>query len=383
MTPDAKPAYKIIAAPRELSELVDELGNARNVAIDMEADSMHHFQERVCLLQVATETLNVIVDPLALPDLGSLRPLFADPAVQKVFHGADYDVRSLFRDFNFEVQGLFDTQIACQFMGYPETGLEAVLKRHFGVVLDKRYRRRDWSRRPLPPEMLDYAAKDAVYLIPLAERLQAELRKKGRLEWVREECRLLSHVRPANHDGEPLFLRFRGAGRMQPRDLAILEELLALRREIARKKDRPLFKIFSNKTLLTVVQHRPRDLEALRRSEALSNRQFNMYADAFVKCVRRGLAVPDKKLPVYPRKRSPAAPRQAPRRVKRLKEWRDKLAGELGMEAGLVCNKALITELAAVYPKRIEDLENVAGMKQWQKQAFGERVLQVVQGKRG
>ena len=382
MTPEPKPPYTLIQTPEALARLVDDLKAARTVAIDMEADSMHHFHERVCLIQVTAGAINTIVDPLALPDLSSLRPVLADPGITKIFHGADYDVRSLYRDFGFEVLGLFDTQIACQFLGYPETGLEPVLKRHFGIELDKRYRRRDWSRRPLPPEMLDYAAKDAVYLIPLADILQSELQQKGRMEWVKEECTILSGVRPANHDGEPLFLRFRGAGRLAPRDLAVLEELLQLRRDIAHKKDRPLFKVFSNKSLLTVVQQRPCDLETLRRSEALSHKQFNMYAEAFVQAVRRGLAVSQKDLPVYPRKRSPAAPRHAPERVKRLKQWRENYARRLGMEAGLVCNKALITELAAANPQRVEDLDGISGMKCWQKQAFGSRVIQVLKGKR-
>jgi len=129
---------------------------------------MYHYFEKVCLLQIATESVSYVLDPLALRDLSALKPVFSNPRIRKVFHGADYDIRSLSRDFGFEVENLFDTQMACKFLGLQETGLEALLRERFQVELNKKFQRADWSKRPLSRDMLEYAAMDGNYLIPLA-----------------------------------------------------------------------------------------------------------------------------------------------------------------------------------------------------------------------
>ena len=164
------------------------LGQAKIIGVDLEADSMHHYFEKVCLLQIATESASYVMDPLALRDLSALHPVFSNPRIRKVFHGADYDIRSLYRDFRLEVENLFDTQLACKFLGLRESGLEVLLRSRFQVELNKKYQRADWSQRPLSLEMVEYAAMDGRYLIPLARMLEKELEEKSRLSWVEEEC---------------------------------------------------------------------------------------------------------------------------------------------------------------------------------------------------
>ncbi|RLC09694.1 MAG: ribonuclease D, partial [Deltaproteobacteria bacterium] len=171
--------YQIIDTESALKDFARILEKEKTVAVDLEADSMYHFREKVCLIQIATKRKNVIIDPLQLDDLSPLAPFFFRHDIKKVFHGADYDIRSLYRDFNIEISNLFDTQIASRFLGIRETGLEAVLQKHFNIRLDKKYQKKDWSKRPLPKDMLEYAAKDAIYLAPLANVLEKELEKKG------------------------------------------------------------------------------------------------------------------------------------------------------------------------------------------------------------
>jgi ribonuclease D len=171
--------YKIIDSGGQLADLVDKLKNETAIGVDVEADSMYHFKEKVCLIQMATAHINVVIDPLMVKDLSALKPVFKTKNIKKIFHGADYDVRSLYRDFKISINNLFDTELASRFMGLPETGLEAVLKKRFAIRLDKKFQRKDWSKRPLPREMMDYAAKDARYLLPLSQDLTAELKDKG------------------------------------------------------------------------------------------------------------------------------------------------------------------------------------------------------------
>jgi ribonuclease D len=378
-----KNRLKIIASASEIARIVRSIGKSGRVAVDLEADSMYHFQERVCLLQMATEQHQAVIDPLSVEDLSALQPMFNNANLQKVFHGADYDVRSLYRDFQIEIRNLFDTQLASRFVGLKETGLEAVLQARFGVSLDKKYQRRDWSQRPLPPEMIAYAADDVRYLIQLAEMLEDELRTKGRLDWVKEECEHLSRVRPVQNGNQPLFLNFKGAGRLSPRSLAVLETLLQLRVALARRKDRPLFKIFSNKSLLTLATAKPTSSTALQKTGALSSRQVKMYGSELTTAIQEAKNLPNRALPIYPRKKAPAFHPEVPARIRVLKAWRDRKAKSLKLEAGLLLNKNLLTAIAVRNPKEVAGLDEISDMRNWQRSEFGREIITALQKGKG
>jgi ribonuclease D len=369
----------VIETPAALAKLARKFQHAPAIAVDLEADSMYHFQEKVCLIQMATLQSSAVIDPLSLQDLESLRPVFANPAIEKIFHGADYDVRSLFRDFGIEIAHLFDTQIACKFLGVKETSLEAVLQARFGVTLNKKYQRKDWSKRPLPDEMIAYAADDVRYLLPLMKMLVGELKDKGRLTWVQEECDLLSRVRSPQNNHEPLFLGFKGAGRLNPRSLAVLEALLQFRRRVAENKDRPLFKVFSNKSLLQLAVEKPANTKRLDESGVLSSKQLKMYGDDLAEAIHRAQQIPSDNLPVYPRKKNRAMHPAVPDRIKALKNWRDKKARALGVEPAVLLNKSMMTALATEKPVKRQSLDAVKELKEWQKNEFGNEIVGVLQ----
>ena len=368
----------VIETPAALAELTEKFQQAPAVAVDLEADSMYHFQEKVCLIQMATSRSSAVIDPLRLRDLESLRPVFANPAIEKIFHGADYDVRSLFRDFGIEIAHLFDTQIACKFLGLKETSLEAVLQARFGVTLNKKYQRKDWSKRPLPDEMMAYAADDVRYLLPLAKMLVGELKDKGRLAWVQEECDLLSRVRSPQNNHEPLFLGFKGAGRLGSRSLAVLEALLQFRRRLAENKDRPLFKVFSNKSLLQLAVQKPATARRLEESGVLSAKQFKMYGEELAETIRCAQQIAPDDLPVYPRKKNRAMHPAVPDRIKALKNWRDKKARVLDVEPAVLLNKNMMTALATAKPVKRQSLNAVKELKEWQKNEFGDEIVRVL-----
>jgi ribonuclease D len=348
------------------------------IAVDLEADSMYHFKEKVCLIQLATPKQIFIVDPLSVNDLSPLKPVFANRSIKKIFHGADYDVRSLYRDFKIVINNLFDTQLASMFLGIKETGLEAVLQQRFQVSLNKKYQRKDWSVRPLPEEMVEYAARDVRHLIPLVRILESELEQKGRLTWVREECERLSRVRPLASNRKPLFHSFKGAGRLDPRSLAVLEALLQYRRKVARRKDKPLFKILGNRILLNLAKEKPTRLKQLERLKILSPKQWEMHSMNLVEAVRRAMSLPEKGLPKYPRKKAPVLPAQVPDRIKKLKSWRDTKARRLGMDPGLMCSKSIIQAVAVAKPIKMSEFDGIDEMKKWQKKTFGKEMLTIL-----
>jgi ribonuclease D len=360
------------------------LGQAKIIGVDLEADSMHHYFEKVCLLQMATESASYVVDPLAVKDLSVLRPVFSNPRIRKVFHGADYDIRSLYRDFRLEVENLFDTQLACLFLGLRESGLEALLRSRFQVELNKKYQRADWSQRPLSPEMVEYAAMDVRYLIPLAGVLEKELEEKGRLSWVEEECQFLSKVRflPPSH--EPLYLRVKGASLLDRRSLAVLQALLEFREAQAQKADLPPFKVLGNEPLLELAMKKPLRLEEMEMGKALSGKLIQRHGTRLLQEIHRAMSVPDKDLPVYPRKTWTDLPSPARKRVKALKTWRDMRAKDLGMEPGILLNNALINDLALKNPRSLEEIGEIPGLKKWRLTHFGREILAAqAAGRRG
>ncbi len=368
-------SYEWIETLPRLEEVSRILGQAKIIGVDLEADSMYHYFEKICLLQIATESASYVLDPLALRDLSALHPVFSNPRIRKVFHGADYDIRSLYRDFRLEVENLFDTQLACQFLGLRESGLEALLRSRFHVELNKKYQRADWSRRPLSPEMVEYAAMDARYLIPLARMLERELEEKGRLSWVEEECLFLSKVRFTPPSDDPLYLKVKGAFLLDPRSLAVLEALLEFREAQAQQSDLPPFKVLRNEALLELAMKKPLRPEELETGKVLSPKQIDRYGTRLLQEIHRAIAIPDENLPVYPREARPDLSSASRRRVKALKTWRDMRAKHLGMEPGILLNNALINGFALKNPRSIKEMEEIPGLKKWRQSHFGREIL--------
>lgn len=370
--------YIIIDSISKLGEFAASLTRQQIIGVDLESDSMYHFKEKVCLIQIASTQTTAIIDPLQIKNLSLLEPLFGRTDILKVFHGADYDVRSLYRDFRITVNNLFDTELACRFLGFQESGLNAVLKKKYNIQLDKKNQRKDWSKRPLPEAMVAYAAKDVHYLIPLAKSLQQELIQKGRLSWVQEECNYLSGVRPATVNSDPLFLGFKGAGKLSPRGLAVLEELLQLRRKIALLQDRPLFRIIGNKSILMLAEARPVSRKKLLETGALGEKQIERYGKDIVAAVKKALQRPAKVLPKYPRKTAPLVPAVVARRVRELRNWRDLLAKKLQIDPAIICTRAQISALAVQRPHSLDSLSKNNDLKTWQIAEFGKDIVDIL-----
>jgi ribonuclease D len=170
-----------IQTESELNELGRRLKSAALLAADTEAAGYHRYSDRVCLLQMSTRDQTFIVDTLAVPNLDALQPAFARNETEIVFHDADYDLRLLARDFGVHVTNLFDTKIAAEFLGEKAFGLGSLVEKHVGIKMDKKHQRADWAQRPLPEDMLSYAAEDTQHLPTLRDRMREELVHVGRL----------------------------------------------------------------------------------------------------------------------------------------------------------------------------------------------------------
>jgi ribonuclease D len=367
-------ACEMITDGGRLAEVAGIINSEREVAVDLEMDSLHHYREKVCLIQISTRTESWLIDPLALKDLSPLAAPLGNRDILIVMHGADYDIRSLHRDFGIEVMNLFDTMIASRLLGITEFGLAALLKARFGIELNKKYQKADWSKRPLSPEMRAYAVADTADLLRLYDMLRDELIEKGRLAWLEEECRLVCQARVSEKEG-PLFLSCKGAGKLRGRGLAVLEALLQLRDSQARELDRPPFKVISADTLLEIAEKRPRSLAELSFIKGMTPGQIQRFGERVLIAVADALALPEERLPRFPRLQREEPADGTKERIKCLKSWRQGESRRLGLEPGVIAPNWLLEGIADANPANIAALDGIAGMRDWQKGLYGQELL--------
>lgn len=377
MTPPDEPRF--IATDEAWAAMAESFAAEPLLAVDTEAASFHRFVDRVYLIQVSSRTRTAIIDPLAVGDLSSLGQLLASPSIEIVFHDADYDLRSLDRDYGFRIQRVFDTRIAAQLLGEPGIGLGALLQKHFNVTLDKRFQRADWSQRPLAPDMLAYAAADTAHLPALRDRLQQQLRDRGRHHWATEEFERLPAIRwtpPAEADA---YLRIKGARLLPPRSLAVLRALHRWRDEQARALDRATFRIIANEALLALARLTPASRDALDRVPELPPSIARRHADALLATIAAALSLPEEEWPRVERTRGPRPDPEIEERVERLKVLRNERARELALDPGVLCPNGTLEAIARVAPQSGDDLAGIAELRKWQREVLGDAAILAAQ----
>jgi ribonuclease D len=306
-----------------------------------------------------------------------LRPVVEDPGVAVVMHGADFDIRLLHRDLGLSVRGLVDTQAAAALLGEPALGLAPLIETYLGIHLSKKYQRADWARRPLPAEMLEYAASDTRYILPLADLLLARLDERGRLGWAEEEFRELEGLRFEEDDADPVT-RVKGARELDLTELAALRAGLEWRDRIAREKDRAPFRVVGDRPLLDAARERPRTTDELAAVPGLSRSLAQSFGRELLDRFREVEKLDPKELMPYPRRLGNGRGRPSPEveeRLDRLKELRNARADDLGMDRGTLLPNAVLMAIALAAPGDRDQLRMVPGIKAWQVEALGDALL--------
>jgi len=362
------------------AHFLDSIRDVRDLAIDTEGASFHRYVDRIYLLQLSTQDLSAIIDPLQAGDLPGLGKLLEDRAVEVVFHDADYDLRLLRQDYGWHATHIFDTRIAAQLLGIPAFGLAALLERYFGVKLDKQHQRADWSMRPLTPGMLDYAAQDTRYLLELRDRLRSELEAKGRMGWAEEEFIRLESVEFAPDDSSMSFLRLKGARDLKRRELAVLRELVPWREERAAALDRSTFRVIGNEALLEIARVQPKSKVELGAIKGVPKGVLERHASELLDAVERGLAVPESELPRFPK-----APRwdrdpDFDANLAKLRTVRDAAAARLELDPGVLCSRDRMEAVARRKPQSVEELREIPELRRWQADVLGADFVAALRG---
>jgi ribonuclease D len=330
----------VIANATQLRELLPHLESVDRVAIDTEADSLHCYREKLCLLQISVPGLDVIVDPLADVDLAPLREALANREI--VLHGADYDLRLLRRNMSFVPQRIFDTVIAARLIGIREFSLAALVKQYFDVELVKGSQKANWAQRPLSARMAEYAINDTRYLLPLVEHLEKELNSRNRMEWFRQSCqRALDQAAIDRERDLDEAWRISGAGALHGRAYPVLRELWNWREKEAEAVDRPPFHILQNRELL----------HSAERFAAGESSDYKHFSDrrrrAFREAAERGMQVPERDWPVRPRRSGTRATSEVIKRIEQLRRNRDHAAKDLQIESSFIASRAVLEAIAA------------------------------------
>jgi ribonuclease D len=347
-----------VDTPAGLAKVIRAVNASRIVYFDLEADSMHHYHAKICLMQILAKGTCWLVDPLAVDTDPLLDALAAKPLIG---HGLDYDLRMLKRK-GFRPVSIFDTMLAAQLLGRSAFGLAALIRDHFGVDIPKEGQKADWSRRPLAQDLIDYAAQDTYYLPALHLLLTQELQSKGRLDWHRESCEALVRAtqRPKEDNREDAW-RITGSSKMHPRQLAVLKAMWDVRERAASDRDLPSFKVLPSDLLLRFAECVPAEglpEERPRLPSRLAPQLRDHLLDAFEDALE---SYPDEwPAPPAPPRRPPKAPH--PELVNDMREIRDGIAAKLGLDPSLLAPKAVMMAAAI---EGLSSAENVREATQW------------------
>jgi ribonuclease D len=330
----------LISTPEQVGELISHIDPYGRVAIDTEADSLHCYREKLCLLQVSLPEGDFLVDPLAENELGALADTLARKEI--ILHGADYDLRLLRRALDFRPTRVFDTVIAARLLGEREFSYAALVEKYFGIALAKGSQKANWGLRPLSEKMEEYARNDTHYLLELAEKLEKQLIEHDRLEWFEQSCEraMASAAIDRERDIEGVW-RIRGSGLIRGREAAVLRALWYWRDGEAQRFDRPSFHVLRNDQLIEIAR-------AAVRGETPQFRHFSERRTRdFRTTIEEALALKEEEWPETRKRRGERPTREMERAAEAMRKRRDQAAHELNIEPSFIAPRATIDAIGA------------------------------------
>ncbi len=375
-----RPAFQLVTTSKQWRECLQHLQQYSSLAIDLEANSMFAYREQVCLIQVSTPDQDYILDPLAEFDLAELGTIIADPPVEKIFHAAEYDLILMKRQYGWELNGLFDTMWAARILGYQRFGLANLLEEFYNIKLDKRHQKSDWCRRPLSPEQLQYACYDTHFLFQLRDKLAAELVSAGRWDEAQEIFDAQSQIQISPNGFDPDdFWSVNGVQDLTRQQQAVLKALNIFRDQEARRRDLPLFKVFSNRTMLDLAGSTPSNHRELAAVHGMSHGQIRRYGQALLQVIAEGLQAPP---PVAP-KRPKRQPDVVVFRYEKLHTWRKHRAQQRGVESDVIISRDALWEIAQKNPKTVDELGELENVGDWRSTTYGAEIIELLKRANG
>ncbi|MBI4386675.1 MAG: HRDC domain-containing protein [Elusimicrobia bacterium] len=379
MGADSSKSLYLIEDLDDLESLAAELSASSRIAVDIESDSFYSYHPKICLIQISTDADNFIVDPLAIKDMSPLGPLLRDENIEKVFHAAEYDVQCLKGEYGFEIAHLFDTMAAARLLGSKQLGLAPIIQRYFAVTLSKKLQRADWSRRPLSREHIEYAYRDTHFLLPLRDKLHAELEERDLLQEAKEEFGRLERLEPTERIFDPDgFWRLSGARQLSPQSRAVLKELYLYRERTAAELDRAPFRVLPEALLVRVAHLLPGDRAALEKTSGMTSYLFRNYGRDLLEAVRSGLAHSPIENPPE-RKAPPQWEHDMFCRYEALRQWRKSKAQARGVEPVVILTTEDLRGLAKAPSQGPDPQAWLCALSERKRRLYGEEIVRLLQ----
>ncbi len=371
--------YELIDKQDAWRACLRQLRQAPRLAVDIEANSLYAYREKICLIQISTDNHDYIIDPIAGFELTGLGAIFTDPAIEKVFHAADYDISLIKGLYGWQIHHLFDTMWAGRLLGFTKMGLAWFLETLYGITLSKKHQKADWAHRPLTEEQLLYARNDTHYLLRMRDDLGVQLAETDledeAQEIFKELCLLEPHERLFDPEG---FWKLKGARTLPPRAQAVLKALFVFRDREAKRRDVPPFKVMNNQLLMRLATQAarwdgdpPRKLDAI---PGIPDKQLGRLKPRVLKVVSAALNAP---APKYPES-SRSTPPGYWQRYEALMQWRKEIARQRGVESDVVLGRRVLEEIAEKYPRNEQDLDAIKSLGPWRRQRYGAAILRVL-----
>lgn len=370
------PPYQLVQRSDDWQQCLAALRRHDRLAIDLEANSLYAYQEQVCLIQITIPGQDYIVDPLAGLDLEPFGAMLQDPAIEKIFHAAEYDLILMKRDYGWQMNNLFDTMWAARILGIRRVGLANLLEERYGAKLNKKYQKANWCKRPLNNSQLTYAQMDTHYLHRLRDDLAAELASSGRTAEAREIFAEQTLVEPPIKEFDPdSFWSVNGVHDLSDHQKAILKAINIYRDDEAQRQNRPHFKVFGEKTMLQLAREEPKNVRQLESIHGMTSGQIKRYGQQIMRLIEQNMDAP---APQRPSRNNNRPPEAVTNRYERLHNWRKERAKSRGVESDVVLSRQKLWELARANPKSLDQLENTAVLGPWQFQTYAEEILKIL-----
>lgn len=361
----------LVTTQNKLTEIAVSIAEEPRLAIDTESNSLFAYQERVCLLQISTPSVDYLFDPFSIQDFSPLAPIFANPAIEKIFHAAEYDIICLKRDYNFEFNNLFDTMLAARILGLTEIGLGSLLKTRFDLSLDKRFQRANWGIRPLSEAMLAYAALDTHYLFALHDQLYAELADQKLDALAEEDFKFISKVEGHSQNGNSTNCwKVAGAHHITPQQAAILDQLCRYRDDQARKADLPHFKVLPNQLLVDLCLAEITSLDDVENIAGMTPKLFRRHGEHLLEEIKKGQNATPIIKPLRPK-----LDKAYLDRIEALKAWRKMKGKKRKVESDVVLPKDLMESLAYHHPHTKKEMTGLFQDFPYRQRKYGKEIL--------
>jgi ribonuclease D len=369
----------IIVNQHELDELCGRIDKARRFCLDMEFIPEKTYNTELCLIQVALDDLVTIIDPLTVPNLKPLWERIADPNILVVLHAADQDLDLVYANSGLVPQNVVDTQLAAGFagFGYP-IGYAKLLQTLLQVSISKTESYTDWLVRPLTKEQVEYALDDVRHLLPLWDRIEANLKKLDRLSWAIEECDRYSHEDYYIKDRTRQFMRVKGASSLPRRGLSVLQQLYWWRDGEASKNNKPVRSIISDNILLELSRRPPQKVEEMQRLRSLRPDQIRHYGGQIMEAVKTGLDVSLDDCPSWPHASAPS--KKDVLQGDQLYAVLKVICYEFDLAPELVATRDEIQLLIRIHHGEKDDNGTLPLLTGWRKEIAGQKLIDILNG---